>query len=115
MDVQEDQQWSLHEPSGDAMGESKGLPVRLLVSPVAGRLVLLPPTRFHQGEEWVSAGQSVARVERGTAVFEIKAPSEARVAGVLARDGEPVTAGQSVVWLDEGSHGPAGGRPAGRG
>jgi biotin carboxyl carrier protein len=88
----------VHEAS---VGESLGLPVRLVVAPSAGRLRLLPPSRFHQGEEWVSAGQVIAIVENGPVMHEVRSPSDARVSGVLVRDGEPVHAGQPLVWLDE--------------
>ena len=83
------------------LGESLGLPVRLLVAPTAGRLRLLPPTAFRGGDEWVTAGQPVAVVEKGTLALEVRAPAEARVAGVLVRDGEPVAWGQPVIWLDQ--------------
>jgi acetyl-CoA carboxylase biotin carboxyl carrier protein len=97
-----------HEISPDSMGESGvGFGFRLIVAPVAGRLRHLPPARFHQGEEWVSAGQPVALVEHGTASHEVRSPIEGKVAGVLVRDGEPVQAGQPVVWLMPG--GPSGG------
>ena len=88
----------VHESS---VGESLGLPVRLVVSPAGGRLRLLPPSRFHEGEEWVSAGQVIAVVENGPVIHEVRSPSDARVAGVLVRDGEPVAPGQPLVWLDE--------------
>jgi biotin carboxyl carrier protein len=94
----------VHESS---VGESLGLAVRLVVAPAGGRLRLLPPSRFHDGEEWVSAGQAVALVENGPVVHEVRAPSEARVAGVLVRDGEPVAPGQPLVWLDETAPPPA--------
>ena len=83
------------------MGESHGLPMRMVVAPSGGRLRLLPPSRFHEGEEWVSAGQAVAVVENGSVLHEVCAPHEARVAGVLVRDGEPVAPGQPLLWLDE--------------
>jgi biotin carboxyl carrier protein len=86
------------------MGESAGgFGFFLVVSPAAGRLRHLPPAHFHEGDEWVSAGQPVAMVEQGSAVIEVKSPIEARVAGVLVRDGEPVQPGQPLVWLEGGS------------
>jgi biotin carboxyl carrier protein len=85
----------------DSMGESFGLPVRLVVSPAGGRLRLLPPGRFHDGHEWVTAGQALAIVESGQTSHEVRAPRAARIAGVLVRDGEPVAPGQPLVWLDE--------------
>ncbi len=90
----------LHDPSPDSMGEPGGFGFRLLVAPTAGRLRHLPPTRFHDGQEWVSAGQPVAVVESGPASVEVRSPMDARVAGILVRDGEPVAAGQPVVWLE---------------
>jgi biotin carboxyl carrier protein len=88
----------VHESS---VGESLGLPVRLVVSPAGGRLRLLPPSRFHDGQEWVAAGQVIAVVENGAVIHEVHAPSDAMVAGVLVREGEPVAPGQPLVWLDE--------------
>jgi len=85
----------------DSMGESFGLPVRLVVSPAGGRLRLLPPARFHDGHEWVVAGQAIAIVESGPVSHEVRAQRAARVSGVLVRDGEPVAPGQPLVWLDE--------------
>ena len=82
-------------------GESVGLAVRLLVSPGAGRLRHLPPVEFHDGAEWVSAGQCVALVEQGRGSVEVRSPIDARVAGILVRDGEPVAHGQPLVWLEE--------------
>ncbi len=84
-----------------SQGESLGLAIRMVVSPSGGRLRLLPPSRFHDGEEWVSAGQTIAIVENGPVIHEVRAQHEARVAGVLVRDGEPVAPGQPLVWLDE--------------
>jgi biotin carboxyl carrier protein len=88
------------EVSG-SLGESVGLGVRLLVAPASGRLRHLPPSQVHGGEEWVSAGQPVALIEQGSASVEVQSPIDARVAGVLVRDGEPVMKGQPLVWLDE--------------
>ena len=91
----------LHEVTPDSMGESGTFGFRLLVSPASGRLRHLPPARFHDGEEWVSPGQAVAVVEQGSTSIEVKSPVEARVSGILVRDGEPVAAGQPLVWLDD--------------
>ena len=82
-------------------GESVGLPMRLVVSPGAGRLRLLPAARFQGGDEWVGAGQAIAEVSNGPVVLTVTAPHDARVAGVMVRDGEPVAQGQPLVWLDE--------------
>ena len=86
---------------GQGTGESVGLGVRLLVSPGAGRLRHLPPVEFHDGAEWVTAGQAVAVVEQGRVTVEVRSPIDARVAGILVRDGEPVAQGQPLVWLEE--------------
>jgi biotin carboxyl carrier protein len=90
-----------HEVSPESMGEPGGFGFRLVVAPVAGRLRHIPPARFEDGQEWVSAGQPVAVVEQGSVAVEVRSPVEARVAGVLVRDGEPVLAGQPLVWLDD--------------
>jgi biotin carboxyl carrier protein len=82
------------------MGEAGGLGFRLVVAPVAGRIRHLPPVRFAEGDEWVSAGQPVAFVEQGSVAIEVCSPIEARVAGILVRDGEPVAPGQPLVWLE---------------
>jgi biotin carboxyl carrier protein len=102
MKTEEDLRVMSPEITTESMGESHGLGVRLLVSPASGRLKHLPPTQFSDGEEWVLAGQAVALVEQGSASVEVVSPIEARVAGVLVRDGEPVIKGQPLVWLDEG-------------
>jgi biotin carboxyl carrier protein len=84
-----------------SVGESVGLPMRLVVSPSSGRLRLLPAARFQEGDEWVTAGQAIAEVSNGPVVHTVAAPHDARVAGVMVRDGEPVAQGQPIVWLDE--------------
>jgi biotin carboxyl carrier protein len=89
------------EPAAAAHGESIGLPMRLVVSPAPGRLRLLPAAQFHDGHEWVSAGQAVAEVTNGPEVHAVLAPHDARVAGVMVREGEPVAQGQPLLWLDE--------------
>jgi biotin carboxyl carrier protein len=82
-------------------GEPGGFGFRLVVAPAAGRIRHLPPARFQDGHEWVVAGQPIAVVEHGSVSVGVESPVEARVAGVLVRDGEPVLRGQPVVWLDE--------------
>jgi biotin carboxyl carrier protein len=84
-----------------SVGESVGLPMRLVISPAAGRLRLLPAAEFQDGDEWVTAGQAIAEVSNGPVVHTVAAPHDARVAGVMVRDGEPVAQGQPLVWLDE--------------
>ncbi len=86
-----------HEP----MGEGGGLGVRLVVSPGPGRVRHVPPVHFQDGQEWVAAGQVLAIVEQGPDRVEVRSPIDARVAGILVRDGEPVVPGQPLVWLDE--------------
>jgi len=43
----------------------------------------------------------VALIEQGSITVEVCSPVEGRVAGVLVREGEPVMAGQPLVWLDD--------------
>lgn len=96
-----------HHPSDDhghPVGEWNGLiGVRMLVAPAAGRLKHLPPETFHDGHEWVTKGQVVAIIEQGSARAEVRSPVEGRVSGFLARDGEPVAAGQPIAWLEVGT------------
>jgi biotin carboxyl carrier protein len=94
------------EAGASPSGESVGLPMRLVVSPIAGRLRLLPPAQFHAGSEWVTRGQALAEVSNGPAVHQVLAPHDARVAGIMVGDGEPVAQGQPLVWLDETSRRP---------
>jgi biotin carboxyl carrier protein len=91
-----------------SVGESVGLPMRLVVSPGAGRLRMLPAAQFEGGDEWVAAGQAIAEVSNGPVVLTVTAPHDARVAGVMVRDGEPVAQGQPLVWLDETARRPRG-------
>jgi biotin carboxyl carrier protein len=95
-------------PSQASVGESVGLPMRLVVSPGAGRLRMLPAASFQGGDEWVEAGQAIAEVSNGPVVLTVTAPHDARVAGVMVRDGEPVAQGQPLVWLDETARRPTG-------
>jgi biotin carboxyl carrier protein len=91
------------EATPDSMSESAGVfGFFLVVSPAAGRMRHLPPVQFHDGQEWVSAGQPVAVIEQGAVSIEVKSPFDAVVAGVLVRDGEPVQPGQPLVWLEAG-------------
>jgi biotin carboxyl carrier protein len=75
--------------------------LRVVVAPGPGRVRLLPPVRFHDGHEWVEAGQPVARIEQGQSSVEVVAPASGRVTSVLAIDGEPVVAGQPVMAIEE--------------
>jgi biotin carboxyl carrier protein len=75
--------------------------LRVVVAPGPGRVRLLPPVRFHDGHEWVEAGQPVARIEHGGTAVEIVAPASGRVTTVLAIEGEPVVAGQPVMAIEE--------------
>ena len=89
--------------SPDSMGESAGVfGFFLVVAPAAGRMRHLPPVQFHDGQEWVSAGQPVAVIEQGASTIEVRSPMDAMVAGILVRDGEPVQPGQPLVWLEGG-------------
>ena len=84
-------------------GERTDIPLTILVTPYAGRLRILPPERFWQGHEWVESGQAVAIVERGDAGLPdhvVRSPARGRLGAVLGRDGEPVTPGQAVAWVE---------------
>jgi biotin carboxyl carrier protein len=74
---------------------------KVVVSPGAGRLRLLPPQRFEDGAEWVEEGQPVARIEQGRGgEVVLRAPVGGRVAAVLGLEGEPVAAGHPVMAID---------------
>ena len=89
------------EVTPDSMGESAGgFGFFLVVAPAAGRMRHLPPVRFQDGQEYVSAGQAVAVIEQGTVTIQVTSPFDALVAGILVRDGEPVQPGQPLVWLE---------------
>ena len=91
---------SVEETTTDGAAEH-GFGFRLVVSPAPGRVRHMPPIHFHDGAEWVEAGQVMALIEQGSAAVEVVAPADGRVAGVLVRSGEPVLKGQPIVWLDE--------------
>jgi biotin carboxyl carrier protein len=82
-------------------GEQAVLPITVMVSPVAGRLRILPPRRFVDGREHVEAGQPVLVIEMGDRSEEIVSPVRGRFGGVLGREGEPVTPGQPVAWVEQ--------------
>ena len=74
--------------------------LKVVVAPSAGRLRLLPPTRFRNGSEWVEAGQPVARLEQGRGDTILRAPVGGRVASVLGLEGEPMFQGKPVLAID---------------
>jgi biotin carboxyl carrier protein len=75
--------------------------LRVVVAPGPGRVRLLPPVRFHDGHEWVRAGQAVARIEQGGTATPVVSPVDGRVTSVLAVEGEPVVAGQPIMAIEE--------------
>lgn len=86
--------------STDTLQDSAPTTLRIVVSPGAGRIRLLPPRRFEGGIEIVERGQSLAVLEQGAARTDVLAPFAARVSSVLAIEGEPVTAGQALFAID---------------
>ncbi len=74
--------------------------LKVMVAPSAGRLRLLPPTRFRNGSEWVEAGQPMARLEQGRGDTILRAPVDGRVTAVLGLEGEPMFPGQPVLTID---------------
>lgn len=82
-------------------GERTDIPIQLLVTPVAGRLRILPPERFWQGRELVETGQAVAVIELGDRTEHlVRSPVRGRLGSVLGNDGELVTPGQAVAWVE---------------
>lgn len=88
------------------LGEQGSFPITLLVAHAPGRVRVLPPRRFRDGREWVEAGQPLIRIEHGVDAEVILAPMNGRMGGVLARDGDPVKAGQPVAWIEAASERP---------
>ena len=82
-------------------GERTDIPIQLLVTAVGGRLRILPPERFWQGHELVEVGQAVAIVELADRTEHVvRSPVRGRLGAVLGRDGELVTPGQAVAWVE---------------
>ena len=89
----------LADASSQGVGESGGLAFRLVVSPAAGRMRHLPPVRFEDGVEYVTAGQPVAVIEQGSSSVEVRAPVDARVSGSSCATASPsCTANRSSGW-----------------
>ncbi len=79
-------------------GAMEGL--RVLVSPVSGRLRLLPPKGFRDGREWIEAGQPLARVQQGAVETVLVAPVTGWVRDVLGLELEPVSAGRPLIVIE---------------
>lgn len=71
--------------------------LRVVVSPIAGRVRFLPPRRFEAGREVVSVGQTIAVIEGGSHHADVLAPIAGVVDGLLVHEGEPVVSGQPVI------------------
>lgn len=76
------------------------LPLRLVVSPGAGRLRLLPPRLFREGREVVEPGQALAVVELGADSIVLRAPIAGWVNVVLGMDGGTVWPGEPVMAIE---------------
>jgi hypothetical protein len=82
-------------------GERTEIPIQILISPVGGRLRILPPERFGGGHELVDIGQAVAVVELGDRTEHlVRSPVRGRLGAVLGREGELVTPGQALAWVE---------------
>lgn len=76
------------------------LHLRLVVTPGAGRVRLLPPRRFVEGREFVYAGQPLARLEQGHRETVVRTPVRGAVSSVLAIEGEPVVPNQPLFAIE---------------
>ncbi len=82
-------------------GERSDIPITILVAPHAGRLRILPPERFWAGHEVVEVGQAVAVVEVADDGYDlVRSPVRGRLGAVLGRDGELVTRGRAIAWVE---------------
>jgi hypothetical protein len=82
-------------------GERTDIPIHVLITPVGGRLRILPPERFWGGHELVEEGQTVAVVELSDRTeHPVCSTVRGRLGAVLGRDGELVTPGQAVAWVE---------------
>ncbi len=82
------------------VGTEAPLRLRLVLTPAAGRVRLLPPRRFMGGREVVEAGQPLARLEQGHRHTVIRTPIGGAVSSVLAIEGEPVVPNQPLFAID---------------
>ncbi len=76
------------------------LHLRLVVTPTAGRVRLLPPRRSVKGREIVEAGQPLARLEQGHHETVVRTPVAGAVSSVLAIEGEPVVPKQPLFAIE---------------
>ncbi len=74
--------------------------LRLVVTPVGGRVRFLPPLRFAKGRELVEAGQPLARLEQGHHEVVVRTPVAGAVSSVLAIEGEPVLPNQPLFAIE---------------
>ncbi|HEX2088390.1 MAG TPA: biotin/lipoyl-containing protein [Actinomycetota bacterium] len=81
-------------------GTEAPLRLRLVITPAAGRVRLLPPRRFLEGREIVEAGQPLARLEQGHRHTVIRTPVNGSVSSVLAIEGEPVVPNQPLFAIE---------------
>lgn len=70
--------------------------LRVIVSPVAGRVRLLPPQDFSGGRELLGIGQAVAVIDGGGGETTVTAPVSGLLDGLLVHEGEPVQTGQAL-------------------
>lgn len=82
------------------VGTEEPLRLRLVLTPAAGRVRLLPPRRFIEGREVVDAGQPLARLEQGHRHTVIRTPVGGAVSWVLAIEGEPVVPNQPLFAIE---------------
>ncbi|HEX2266906.1 MAG TPA: hypothetical protein VHI97_01720 [Actinomycetota bacterium] len=82
------------------VGTEVPLRLRLVLTPAAGRVRLLPPRRFMKGREVVEAGQPLARLEQGHRHTVIRTPIGGAVSSVLAIEGEPVVPNQPLFAIE---------------
>jgi hypothetical protein len=87
------------DPDTFATAERTFIRERVIVSPVSGRFVPLPPESLMTEGEWVEAGEPVADVRQGDSTFEVRSPFRGWLMGMLALPSQPVREGEALFWV----------------
>lgn len=81
------------------VGEVTHIRERLVIAPATGRFAPLPPQTFTSEGEWAHEGQILGYVRVGPKAVPVISAFRGWVMGMLANDGQPVTAGDALFWI----------------